>query len=310
MLLTSLKRILRSGFVNFWRNGFVSAASVLVMTVTLFVLGSLVFVNAMLDASLEQIQQKVDVNVYFTLDATADEMQDVQEQLEAREDVEGVEFISREQALEEFREKRLAEGDDVSLQALEELDENPLPARLNIQAADTTDYEAIATFLESEGSQAATGRDVVDKVNFFQNKQAIDALTRIINSVDTLSIVVLIVFMVIAVLIVFNTIRLAIYTSREEIGVMRLVGASNMYIRGPFIIEGIMYGVIGAIVSLILFYPVALWVGPYTQAFFGTTNAFDYYVDNFAEMFILLIVVGIVLGAISSFLAIKKYLKV
>lgn len=309
MFITKFKRIMRSGFVNFWRNGFVTVASILVMTVTLFVMGSLMFVDAMLDSSLSQIQEKVDVNVYFTLDATDDEMQSVKDKVEGLSEVTFVELITQEQALENFRELRLSEGDETSLQALEELEENPLPARLNIRAAETDQYETIATFIESDEATAASGRDVVDKVNFFQNEEAINTLSSIINSVDRLSLIALIVFVLISILIVFNTIRLAIYTSREEIEVMQLVGASRRYIRGPFIVEGIMYGIVSALVALVLFYPVTLSIGPFTEMFFGSTNAFDYYVDNFAQMFLLLMLVGAGLGAVSSWLATKKYLK-
>lgn len=309
MFLTKFKRILRSGFVNFWRNGFVTVASILVMTVTLFVMGSLIFVDAMLDSSLSQIQEKVDVNVYFTLDATDEEMQFVKQKVEALPEVTFVEHISQEQALENFKELRLSEGDEVSLQALEELEENPLAARLNIRAAETDQYETIATYIESEEVLPSSGRDVIDKVNFFQNEEAINTLSSIINSVDRLSLVTIVIFVLISILIVFNTIRLAIYTAREEIEVMQLVGASRRYIRGPFIVEGIMYGVVSALVALVLFYPVTLSIGPFTEMFFGSTNAFDYYVDNFAQMFLVLILVGMGLGAVSSWLATKKYLK-
>jgi cell division transport system permease protein len=90
---------------------------------------------------------------------------------------------------------------------------------------------------------------------------------------------------------------------------MKLVGASNTYVRGPFVIEGVMYGVVSALIALILFYPLSLWIGPFTETFFGATNMFDYYVDNFANFFLLLVITGMVLGAVSSFLAVKKYLK-
>lgn len=306
---TLFKRILKSGFSNFWRNGLVTAASVLIMTVTLFVLGSLVFVDAMLGASLSQIEEKVDVNVYFTLDANENEILSVKDKLEVMPEVVFVEYVSREQALQEFKEKRFEEGDETSLQALEELAENPLPARLNVRAGEANQYEAIAAFLETPQARPGSGRDIIEKVNFFQNQDAIETLSNIVSSVNTLSIIILLLFVVISILIVFNTIRLAIYTSKEEIEVMQLVGATRRYIRGPFIVEGVMYGVISSVVAMILFYPITLWIGPFTQAFFGSTNAAEYYIAHFGELFILLVVSGIFLGVISSYLATKKYLK-
>lgn len=308
MFWKNVKRVTRSGFINFWRNSSVTVAALLVMTITLFVLGSLSFLNAMLDASLVQIQEKVDVNVYFTTDARESEILALQQSLEALPEVADVEYVSRDAALEEFKNRH--QDDDLILQALDELDDNPLGAHFNIKAKETSQYEGIAAFLASDSSLGTNGQTIVDKVNYFQNKVAIDRLTDIIKSIDRLSLVVLIVFIAISGLIIYNTIRLAIYTAREEIQVMRLVGASRSYIRGPFVIEGIMYGIIGALIVLVLFYPVTLWVGPFTEKFFGSTNAFDYYIDNFAQMFIIIMATGVVLGGISSFIAVKKYLKI
>jgi len=308
MRWTSLKRILKAGFVSFWRNGFVTAAAILVMTVTLFVLGSLIFLDAMLDASLGQIESKVDVNVYFTVDATEDGMLALRDSIAELPEVDLVEYVSREDALEEFTRRH--EDDQLIIQALEELDENPLGAHLNIRAKETSQYESIANFLGGDDNLSSSKFPIVDKVNYFQNKDAIEKLSKLITSIDTLSFASLIIFIIISILIVFNTIRLAIYTAREEISVMKLVGASNSYIRWPFVIEGVMYGMVSAIFALVLFYPATIWLGPFTENFFGATNVFDYYVNNFSQMFLILIVSGAVLGALSSYLAVKKYLRI
>ncbi len=307
-LWTSTKRVIKAGFVSFWRNAFITAASILVTTVTLFVLGSLIFLDAMLESSLGQLQSKVDVNVYFTLDATEPEILALKGDLEQLPETSSVEYISREQALEEFTRRH--ENDQLIIQALDELDENPLGAHLNIRAQETSQYESIANFLESDNALGAGNTQIIEKVNYFQNKEAIDKLSRLINSIDTLSFAILVMFVIISIAIVFNTIRLAIYTAREEIAVMKLVGASNSYIRWPFILEGMMYGVVSAVFALIIFYPVTIWLGPFTESFFGATNVFDYYVDHFGQMFLILLVAGILLGALSSFLAIRKHLKV
>ncbi|PIP87357.1 hypothetical protein COW81_00555 [Candidatus Campbellbacteria bacterium CG22_combo_CG10-13_8_21_14_all_36_13] len=307
MFWTDTKRIIKTGFVSFWRNGVVTAAAVLVMTVTLFVLGSLVFLDAMLDSALGQIQSKVDINVYFTVDAPEDAMMAMKDSLEALPETASVDFVSRDEAVAEFTRKHA--DDQLILQALNELDDNPLGAHLNIRAKETSQYESIARFLDSENALSSEGAGIIDKINYFQNKTAIDKLSKIITSVDALSFAILIIFIIISIMIVFNTIRLAIYTSKEEISVMQLVGASHSYIRGPFIIEGMMYGFTSALFAMVLFYPVTIWLGPFTEDFFGGTNVFDYYVDNFSQMFLILILAGVVLGAISSFLAIKRYLK-
>ena len=308
MMLTNYRRIIKSGFVNFWRNGFVSLTSVLVMTITLFVVGSLIFIGAIFDASLAQIKDKVDVNVYFVVDAAEEDILSLQKILEGLPEVETVLYTSREEALEKFRKRH--ENDQLTLQALEELEENPLGASLSIKAKETSQYGSIATFLSSGDTfVGGTGEPIIDKVNFFQNKAAIDKLTQIIDSSERFGFVITVILVLASVLITFNTIRLVIYTSREEISVMRLVGASNSYIRGPFVVEGLMYGFISALITLSIFYPITLWLGPASESFFGNINIFDYYMSNFLRVFLFIAASGMILGALSSWLAVIRYLK-
>ena len=308
MFFTNFRRIVRTGFINFWRNSFVTAASILVMTTTLFVLGTFIFVDALLGQTLEQIRSRVDINVYFNPAAEEADILAIRDNLEELVVVADVEYVSRDQVLEDFENRY--QGDDLIIGALDELDDNPLGAVLNVQAPDPSQYSEINDYLESEAVLTEAGEDIIQYVNFNRNREAIDKLSNLINTIDFLSIAILIFFGIISVLITFNTIRLAIYNSRDEISVMKLVGASNTYIRGPFVIEGIMYGVVSAIIALILLYPLALWVGPEAETFFGASNLFDYYIDNFGQFFTILLLSGLVLGAISSFAAVKKYLRI
>jgi len=308
MFWTNTKRIIRSGFVNFWRNGVVSIAAVLIMTVTLFVIGLMIFIGALLESSLIQIKDKVDINIYLSLDASQEDILVLRNSIEALPEVSKVEHTTREQALENFRIRH--ENDYLTIQALDELDENPLGASLAVKAKETSQYEGIAKFLEDKRSLSDNGDSIIDKINYYQNKIAIDKLTRIIAGVEKISFAIAIFMIVISIIIMFNTIRLAIYTAREEIAVMRLVGANNIYIRGPFVVEGIMYGIFSAIISIVIFYPVTFWLGDATVNFFGGINLFEYYIQNFAEVFFTILISGILLGSISSYLAVRKYLKV
>ncbi len=308
MFLT-LKRIVRAGFVSFWRNGFVSVSSIVVMTITLFVIGSLVFLNAMLTASLELLRDKVDVNVYFEVDAPEDSIRAVETALKGLPEVREVTYTSRDDALARFKERH--KDDEIELQALEELGDNPLRASLSVNAVDPSQYERIDNFLKNDPSTLASGGEsLIANVNFADNKPAIDKLTQVINAIETFGVAVSSVLIVVSIVIVFNTIRLAIYIAREEIAIMRLVGASDAYIRGPFVFEGMMYGFISALITLIAFYPLTLWLGPATQDFFGNINLFTYYISHFGPMFLMLMGTGMLLGALSSFLAVKKYLRV
>lgn len=306
MFLTDTKRVIRAGFLNFWRNGFVSLASVLILTITLFVIGSLIFFSAIMDASLTQLEEKVDVNVYFIPGASEEQILDLKDSLEALPEVANVTYTSREEALAEFRARH--ENDFLTIQALEELDENPLGASLNIRAKETTQYEGIARFLDNKNAQAGSGEQIIDKVNYYQNKAAIDRLTSVISGAERLGFAIVLVLAVISIMITFNTIRLAIYSSREEISVMRLVGANNKYVRGPFIVEGFLYGFTSALIVIVLFYPITWWLGGATQQFFGGVNIGEYYRENLGQVVALLIASGALLGIASSFFAVRRYL--
>lgn len=305
-MITGVRRVVKSGFVGFWRSAYVSLASVFVLTVALFVIGATMFIDKLLSTSLESLQSKVDINVYFVPDAPPVEIDRITQAVKALPDVEAVKFTSREDALTQYRERN--KNDEVAIQALEELNDNPLGANLAIQAKDTSQYEKIAAFLQEQKDQEQPNTPVIDEINYARNKDSIDTLTNVIDGVERASFAVMTVLLIAAVLITFNTIRLAIYTAREEIAIMRLVGASNMFIRGPFMLQGIMYGFLAGIITLIIFYPIMVWIGPRTETFFEL-NLLDYYLSNFGQFFLVLVGVGVVLGLVSSTLAIARYLR-
>ena len=217
-------------------------------------------------------------------------------------------YVSREDVLASFKKRH--QNDEFTLQALDELGENPLGATLNIKAKDPAQYEGIVQFLNNKIALSTEGTSIIDKVNYYQNKEAIDRLTNIINSANRLGLILTFFLIIISVLITFNTLRLVIYMSRDEISVMRLVGASTNYIRGPFFIAGAIYGLVSSLLTLIIFYPITIWLGRTTEDFFVGLNIFHYYTSNFGEIFLIIVGSGVVIGSISSYLAARKYLKV
>lgn len=301
-----IKRVIRYGFFNFWRNGFVSLSTILVMMVTLFVIGTTIFSGVILTSTLNQIKDKVDINVYFVTTASENDILAMKKSIEQLPEVlSPVGYVSKEQALIDFKTRH--QNDEFTLQALDELGVNPLGATLNIKAKEPSQYESIAQFLDSK---TTTSGGIIDKVNYYQNKDAIDRLSSIINSAGRLGFIITVFLIIISILITFNTLRLVIYMSRDEISVMRLVGASTGYIRGPFFIAGAIYGFISAVLTLLIFYPITLWLGTTTQSFFVGLNVFQYYTSNFGQIFLIIVGSGIAIGSISSFLAVRKYLKV
>jgi len=305
-MLTHSKRIIRSGYKNFIRSGFTSVASVLIMTITLFVITSLIFVQVALNSSLNDIKEKVDVTVYFVQDTAEADILDVQSALEKLPEVKSVTYTSSEEALNQFKDKHA--NDYLTLQALDELNSNPLGATLNIKAKDPSQYESISNYFENGDAFSKGALTIIDKVDYHQNKIVIDRLNAIISGAQKLGFVFSFILILISLAITFNTIRLIIYMSREEIGVMRLVGAGKKYIQGPFIVSGVLVGLTSAVVTILLFIPVSIWLGNQMTDFVGI-NMFTYYKDNFFQLFIIMLVSGVLLGGISSFLAVIRYIK-
>ncbi|HWP61665.1 MAG TPA: permease-like cell division protein FtsX [Candidatus Paceibacterota bacterium] len=303
-LWTNIKRVARYGLVGFIRNGFVSLAAVFIMTITLFVVAALLISGAALTSVLTSLTNQVDVTVYFTQDATSDQIHQIQQQLAALPQVASTTYISADQALAEFQARH--SNDQLTMQALQELGDNPLGAELQVRAKETSQYPAIAQYLQNQQASAAGG--AIDKVNYQQNETAITRLSNIIDTSRKLGIAIGIILAAASLLITFNTIRLAIYTARDEIGVMNIVGAGRWYVRGPFIVTGVLYGVISAVVVLLVLYPVTLSFGDSSQAFFGTFNVFSYFIDHSLLFFATIFGCGIALGALSSYLAVRRYL--
>ncbi len=302
------KRVLRGGAKDFARGGSVSAATVLIMTVTLAIIGSLVFLSALLTFTLNSIRDKVDVSAYFVTTASESEILAVKSKLESLPQVASVSYTSADQALAAFREHHAS--DELTLQALDELGGNPLDASLEIRAKDPSQYESIVSFLQASPALSSDGASIIDRVNYTQNKDVIDRLALAIRATREVGFAVVLVFAIASILIAFATIRLAIYSSRDEIGVMRLVGASNAYIQGPFIVAGIITGVIAASIVLLLFWPATWYVGAETANWFGGFNLASYYLSHFLLLFSILMGSGVVLGGVASVLAARKYLKV
>lgn len=310
MDLVTTKRILRAGFLDFWRNGFVSLAAILMMIFTLFTIGMAMFTGVILQTTLQEFRDKADMNVYFTTDAAEERIVEVQASLKALPEVAEVSYISREEALAAFRERH--KNNQLILQALEELGDNPLGAVLKVKAKDISQYDSIASFLNGQGALGGGQTSVIDKINYYDaaHRAAIDRLGAVTDSARWIGLVIILIFVAATIAISLNTMRLAIYSSRDEISVMRLVGAGQAYIRAPFMVEGVLVGLSASLVTLLLFYPLTWWLGSATQNFFGGINVFYYYLSNFLLFFGVLVGSGVLLGAVASYLAVRRYLTI
>ena len=318
MIFTTFKRITRTGFVNFWRNGFLSFSAVIVITLSLLAFGALIFSSAFGQALLADVREKVDIKVYFVISAKEDDIKEVQSDLESLPEVVRVDYSSREQVLADFQEKW--KDNALIMQGLEEIGSNPFPASLNVKSTDPRQYGSIASYLEDKRPTDSAGNPIIEKINYAQNKLVIDRLSRIIPAVEQTGMIVAAVLVFVAVVGAFNTIRLIIFTGRDEIAVMKLVGASNIYVRGPLVISGIMYGILSAVITLVLMAAFAYWSDVVILKFAGVRAAADfelvvnilsrYFVQNFGQIFLLIMGAGVILGGLSSYVAARRYLRV
>lgn len=301
-MITTLYRIIKYGFQGFLRNGWQSIPTLSVMTLALFVFLSLMVFNVLTANALVLLRDKIDISVYFQTTAPEDDILKLKRSLESLSEVKDVQYISRAEALANFQERH--KEDTTISQALNVLDENPLSASLNIKAGDPKDYPVIAAYLNGENL-----KPIVDQVTYNQNQVVINRLASMVDTAQRTGIALTAILAIIAVLVTLNTIILTIYSSRDEIGVMRLVGAGNKFIRGPYIVQGILYGVLASIISLMIVAPMIYVAAPYVRILMPEINIQAYFYNNILMLFGYQLLFGTVLGTVSSVIAVSRYLK-
>ena len=247
-----LRRTIKESLLNFWRNGWLSLAAVSVLTLSLYVVGIIFIITATANNILENVESKINVSMYFKSDVTEEKVLEIKSDLESYNEIKSVEYVSKEQALDDFKKNNADEP--VIMQSLEEIGENPLLASLVIKTNDPNEYQSVSDYVSS-----ASFKEDVSRVNYGKNKEIINKLNNIINQIKKIGLVLAIIFGMVSILIIFNTIRITIYVHKQEIEVMRLVGASNTFIRLPFAFEGIIYGSLSSLLAVgVLFLTVKL----------------------------------------------------
>jgi cell division transport system permease protein len=295
-------RIIKSGWQGFWRNYWLTTATVAIMILALLGIAGLALFNVMTQAVVKNLENRVDISVYFNNDTEEEKILDIRKELVDLNEVKSVDYVSQAEALTRFQERH--KDSPVPLQSVQELDENPLEASLNIKANFADQYEAIANYLAQDRFQS-----VIDKVNYKQNQDIITRLTRLTGNIQNGGLIVSFFLGLLAILVSFNTVRLTMYNWRDEISVMRLVGASNWFIRGPFLVEGVLYGLVACVATLVLLFPLLYLISPKITNFLPGVDLLYFYKVNFWQFLLLLLAIGVTLGSVSSLIAIRRYLK-
>jgi cell division transport system permease protein len=301
-MFTSLKRIIKFGALSFYRNTAVTTATVFVMIMVIFLISLMFLFNEAADVLISSIQEKVDISVYFNKEAENEDILSIKERLESMEEVVEVDHVSEEKALERFIERH--SEDETLMQSLEEVGENPFLASLGVKAEQASQYASVARLLESEEYS-----EIVERVDYHQRKPVIDKLFAITSEANKAGLFLGLVLAVLAILVAFNAIRIAIYNSSEEISVMRLVGASNWFVRGPFLIQGFLAGIVAALISFVLMLGILYSLNPEIELM-AEISIYSLFVNNLGLILLLQLSTGVGLSVVSSAIAIRKYLEV
>ena len=304
-MLFTFYRIIKFAFQGFFRNIWLSLITVSVIILAFISINFIISLNIISSSAVNLVQNRVDVSVYFKSDTDESIILEAKNSFSELSQVENIDYISKEEALDSFRKSH---KDDISvLESLEELEGNPLMGTLKIKAKDVNEYPLILDFINNSKYDSY----ILDK-NFDDHKVFINSIGTISKNITKFGIAASIIFALISILIVFNTIKLTIYSQREEIAIMRLVGANNYFISSPFICESVLYTIFAFIGALLILFPASNFIQPYLASYFNESivNLRQYFFDNLWLIFGSEFMGMIFLNSLASIIAVRKYLKV
>lgn len=306
-MLTSFYRVTRFAFQNFWRDVWLSTVTIVIFVLAITLVGVLSGVKVVTDQAITVLRSKVDVTVSFKPGTAEKLVQDLRTKLETLPETASVVFMTADENLETF--KRLHADDPLIREGTEAVGTNPFGPSLKIQARTLDEYPKIAKVLEDQtyASAIESGAKTLES-----NQLAIQKLSNFTRNVNRFGLILTLIFSLIAILVVVNTMRIAIYTHREEIGIMKLVGATNWFVRAPFLVESVFIGLIAVILaSLLLLIGISLLSGWFNSLFQGyDINMAQYFQSHFLTVFWAPLAGAIVLSIVSAGIAVGRYVRV
>ena len=305
--LITIWRIIKTGAQYFIRNATLAIAAIAVMVITLTIILFSIIANATFNNTIQQITDRIDISVYLKDSVTEQQKDKLLQDLKQIENVSEVNYSSKEQVLETYKKQN---QDNLDLLLAISQTDNPLPATIQVKPKNPNRIQEIQAYLDSQEAKSLQS----DSTSYSgDRKTALDKITRAATFLREAGLVSVLVFATVSMLIIFNTIRMAIFNRRDELQIMRLLGASTWYIRGPFVVETVIYGMVSAVISVTLC----------NTLFIVSSSAFDasslglldiqYASDYFGDRFLIILAaqlgIGILIGAVSSIVATRRYLK-
>jgi cell division transport system permease protein len=303
-MLFAVLRIIKFAWHDFFRNFWLSFVTLTILILALFSINLLIMFNLIADSAIQSIENKIDINVYFKSDINEDQVQNVQRYLQSLVNVKNVNYISRDKAFENFKQRH--KDNPKIVESLKEIDENPLGASLIIKAKKTSDYPLILENLEDPQYD-----NLIESKDFDDHRLVINRITGITQKVNTGVIIIALIFTLISVLIISNAIKMAIYTHREEIIAMKLVGATNWFVQSPFLFQGVIFAFLSVVIIIVIIYPLLGLIQPYIAVLLENEfNIINYFNNNFTTIFGLQFLGALLINLLSSYWAVNKYLDV
>ncbi len=304
MFLLSFLRVIKFSLQDMARNIWLTVVTITILILALFSINMLLVVNVVTQAAVSSIKEKIDVNLYLKQETEEDKIMALKAEIGNYSQVKEIKYISKAEAMEAFKAKH--QSNPEVLEALRQLGENPLTPTLIIRANNIEQYDELIAKLNKINS------DIIESRNFENHKQILSKIDDISGKINEVGIFVSLVFIVISILVVYNAIRVAIYTHRKEIGIMKLVGASNWFVKFPFLISGIIFALLGCFAIMGIFYAFLAVLQPYLETFFSgyDINIISYFNRNFIYIFGLEFLGAAFVNILASFTALGRYSRV
>ena len=303
----TFRRIIKAGMVNFVRNAWLAMAAMAIMIITLTIILFSIIANATFNNTISQIEDKINISIYLLDSVTEQQTDKFVSGLKDLPNVESVKYLSKTDALRAYMEQN--KGNEQLLSAINETD-NPLPATVQVKPRDLKRIAEVRAYIERPENLALQSDPMSDSGD---RREAINNITKATQMIGRIGVSAVALFAVISILIIFNTIRMTIFNRRDELQIMRLLGASTSYIRGPFIIETIIYGLLSAVISILLINTIFVTAASSLQATsFGLLDisySQKFFSEQYWKLLIMQLVLGTLIGAVSSFIATGRYLK-
>ncbi|HPT08548.1 MAG TPA: permease-like cell division protein FtsX [bacterium] len=303
-MFSSLLRILKFSLQDITRNIWLSVVTITILILAMFSINTLILTQTISTNAVKAIKEKININLYLTSDSSEIDILNLKDKIKAMDRVKDVKYISKQEALDSFRASN--ENNEEVLQALVELGQNPLSPSLVI-----TPYNAdeVADLIEE---LKVLDSEIIESRDFSDNSLILDKINNITKRINDIGIFIIAIFVITSLLVIYNSIKVAIYTHKKEIEIMRLVGASNVFIYAPYLMSSVVYTLVALIIIIAISFPLLSLIQPYLEVFFVdyNVNVVSYFTNNFLTIFGIQFLGIVAINILASYIAVKKYARI